>query len=92
MQELFGAALSLSLMPEPNKVQQALAQAARSAASTGQMSNSGSKRQKSGSSSAGIQALSQQQSAVRISLAKALPDASAEALDLITLAADWKGK
>ena len=81
LQELFGGLLSLALMPEPDEVQQALAQAASSAAAL--PTSSFSKRQKSAASSAGSRApLSE------ATLAKALPDASSEALDLIMVAAE----
>ena len=87
MQELFGAYLSLSSMPAPDEARQALAHATSTAASAaGQLaSNSASKRQKSASSGAGQHPILQ--SAARVALAKALPDASAEALERIAQAA-----
>ena len=72
------------MMPEPGQVQQALAQAASSAAALS--ASSASKRQKSAALSTGSRLpLPPDAKAV---LAKALPDASAEALDLIMLAAE----
>ncbi len=84
MQELFGAFLSLSTMPEPDQAQQALAQAASSAAALS--ASSASKRQKSAAPNAGSRL--PLPPAAKAVLAQALPDTSAEALDLIMLAAE----
>ena len=84
VQELFGGLLSLSMMPEPDQAQQALAQAASSAAALS--ASSASKRQKSAAPGAGSRFPIPP--AAKVVLAKALPDASAEALDLIMLAAE----
>ena len=81
LQELLGGLLSLAMMPEPDEVQQALAQAASSAAALS--ASSSSKRQKSTASRVGTR--SPPSKAV---LARTLPDASSEALDLIMIAAE----
>ncbi len=84
MQELFGAYLSLSSMPAPDEARQALEMATSTAATAaGQLaSSSASKRHKSAFPGAWQHLI--MQSAARVALAKALPDASAEALEKIT--------
>ena len=89
LQELLGAFLSLSMMPEPGEANQALSQAIATSSAAGTASHTTGttgKRQKSAPGAGSQQALPMQ-SVMRIALAKALPGASAEALDDLASAA-----
>ena len=88
MQELFGAFLSLSMMPAPEEAGQALAQAARAAAGAAkQAASTASRRQKTTAAAAASQQALHVQSVSRMALARALPNTPVEALEHISYAA-----
>lgn len=88
MQELFGAFLSLSMMPAPGEASQALAQAANVAAGTAkQAASTVSRRQKAAAAGAASQQALHVHSITKIALARALPNTPPEALEYISHAA-----
>ena len=88
VQELFGAFLSLSMMPAPGEASQALAQATSAAAgATKQAASTAGRRQKAVAAAASSQQALHVQSVTRLALAKALPSTPAETLEHILHAA-----
>ena len=92
VQELFGAFLSLSMMPAPGEASRALAQAASAAVGAAKQAASAAGRcQKPAAGAASSQQALHVQSVTRIALARALPNTPPKALEQILHATGQHG-